>query len=114
MDDALAAQWRSRLETITRELAEWRLQHPEATFTEIEQAVDARMTAARAELLADLAHVVGLQSPAPPPQCATCQRPLQRRGKRRRRVRTTGDQAVTLERDYLVCPVCGDEVFPPG
>jgi len=47
--------WEQQAEEVLLGIKEWRLQHPKATFKEIEEAVDASLAKARARLLQDVA-----------------------------------------------------------
>lgn len=99
-------------------LAEWRQQHPQATFREIEAALDERLVRLRAQLLQETA----LAAPATdwashqpdPPTCPHCQLPLTARGQHPRHVVTQGGRDVALTRTYGTCPRCGSGLFPPG
>lgn len=95
--------------TIDAALRRWRTAHPEATFTEIEQAVDAQWRAVRAGLLADLAGT----GDAPDPHCPDCGVRLVRRGTQTRTLWTQGEEPVALTRSYATCPACGGGLFPP-
>lgn len=102
---------------ILAEMQSWRAAHPTATLTEIEAALDERLAALRRQLLSDtLANSPQADwSSRPPdarPSCPSCQVPLQPRGKRTRQLRTVGG-AVSFERTYGICPVCGSGFFPP-
>ena len=97
---------------------EWRLQHPDATLTEIEQALDQRWYRVHACLLADLA----LQSSAADwqaraaaqrPTCPDCGRELVARGRQPRHLKTHGGHDLTLTRSYGYCPACKTGHFPP-
>jgi hypothetical protein len=94
---------------LASDLRTWRRAHPNATLTEIERELDARLAAARADLLAEVATDV----PDEVRSCPTCGGPLVRRGDRLRTMRTTGDVPVTVARPYLQCPSCGTGLFPP-
>jgi hypothetical protein len=98
-----------RWSTVDAELLTWRHAHPEATFTELEAAVDARLDALRATLLGELAPEV----PAAEERCPHCGSRLVRRGIHPRTLVTRGEQSVTLTRPYLTCPACGAGRFPP-
>jgi hypothetical protein len=39
---------------------------------------------------------------------------LEGKGKKKRKLQTRGGQEVELEREYGVCPKCGQGIFPPG
>ncbi len=111
-------QRRMALAEIEAELTAWRRQHPMATLQEIEQELDARLAHVRAQWLGDLAQASTAADwrQAPPtehPTCPDCGMHLQPRGTHQRRVTTQGDQSITLERQYGVCPACGTGLFPP-
>ena len=112
-------RWRELSEEVITGMREWRLQHPKATFSEIETALDERLTRLRACMLQDAALASGATDWAQAPReerpaCPQCQRPLMRRGKHQRRLQTDGGREVALERTYGVCPECGAGFFPPG
>ena len=97
---------------------EWRLQHPNATLTEIEQALDERWYRVRARMLQDLAlrsTAVTWQaaSTSHPPTCPDCGRALVRRGQQPRHLKTHGNHDLTLTRSYGYCPICKKGHFPP-
>ena len=48
-------QWRTLNEEVITGMKEWRLQHPRATLTEIEAALDERLARLRARMLEDAA-----------------------------------------------------------
>jgi len=113
--------WRQLSEELITGMAEWRLQHPKATLTEIEAALDERLARLRAKMLQDAALVSaaahwtgeGADPKQKPPECPHCQQPLISRGKRKRRLQTHGGKELELERAYGVCPACGTGLFPP-
>jgi NADH pyrophosphatase NudC (nudix superfamily) len=119
--DALtgAEQRRTALAEIEADLTAWRRQHPTATLLEIEQALDSRLAQVRAELLNELAQASTAADwrQAPPMDqavCPDCGMLLQPRGQHVRQVKTQGNQTITIERQYGVCPACGRGLFPPG
>lgn len=113
------------MDAVQTELRAWRTAHPQATFADIEAAVEATLARLRAQLIAATLlppdpqvvppHPVAAPD-APParPTCPTCAVPLQSRGRQSRTLRVVGDQPVTLQRSYWTCPQCGDGLFPPG
>jgi YgiT-type zinc finger domain-containing protein len=117
--DRLDERWRERAEEVQQGLADWRAAHPQATFREIEAALDERLTRMKARLLeeaalASAAADLGSQAGADRPRCRECGETLQPRGQRTRRLTIRGDQTVELRRSYAVCPACGAGHFPPG
>jgi hypothetical protein len=105
-DDAMR---RDAVDEVRADLRHWRAAHPQATFAEMEAAVEERLGAVRAALLAD----AGLGEVAGPLSCSTCATPLQTRGRQTREVRIAGDARVRLDRPYTTCPACGQGLFPP-
>jgi hypothetical protein len=113
------ARWRELSEAVIRGLAEWRTQHPRATLSEIEAALDARLAGVRARMLEDLALAsaardLGRVPAGERPRCPRCGGALEDHGQAERALRTSYDRLVTLRRSYGRCPACGVGVFPPG
>jgi len=98
-------------------MREWRLQHPDATLTEIEQALDQRWYRLRARMLQDLAldrEAENWRSKAADrPTCPDCGRALIRRGRQPRLLKTHGGHELTLTRSYGYCVACKKGLFPP-
>lgn len=119
-----AAQWRQLSEEVFRGMQDWRAQHPRATLQEIERELDRRLAENRAQLLAHLAEQspaaawsgqpAGTEQAAESPRCPQCGTPLEGRGRKTRRLKTQGGRELALEREYGVCPHCGQGLFPPG
>jgi 5-methylcytosine-specific restriction endonuclease McrA len=119
MDSQLPDQTAAALsQDILSGMREWRLQHPKATLSEIETALDQRWYRLRTRMLRDVA----LQSQATNwqqstaterPTCRSCGTPLILRGKHSRHLKTAGGQDLTLERSYGLCPKCKKGLFPP-
>jgi hypothetical protein len=104
---------------VLREMRSWREDHPTATLQEIEEEVDRRIARWRAGLvegiaMASAAVEVGSRAADEPACCPTCGGVLQARGKHIRKLTTTGEQTVRLERSYGYCPSCQVGFFPPG
>lgn len=117
--DEVSARMAREIAEAVAGLRDWRVQHPRATFAEIEAAVDERFNTARARVLGELAQLAEAADLAGRPareraRCPACGGRLQPHGKRRRTVVTQGAKEVLLERDDALCPVCGRGVFPPG
>ncbi len=117
--DDFHQDWAQLSDEILSGVYEWRLQHPKATLTEIEAAIDERLARLRTKMLQDAA----LATPAADwrnaplaerPVCAQCHTPLQPRGAQPRTLQTHGGRDVVLKRRYGVCPTCQAGLFPPG
>lgn len=119
MQDEFDRRWNKLAQEVLSGMCDWRVQHPTATFAEIEEELDKRMARMRAGLLEDLAmasaaaEVSGSQ-PKERPRCPTCGGELQERGKHVRKLTTHGEQTVQLTRSYGYCPTCEVGFFPPG
>lgn len=117
--DDCESRWASEVQAIISGMKEWRLQHPQATFRQIETALDERLARMRARLLRDLALASAAADQAGHPvaeraRCPTCGERLVPRGSHSRTILTQGNQPVQLKRDDGVCPACEVGLFPPG
>jgi ribosomal protein S27AE len=120
-------EWPSKVEKRWRELVDeaftgmkgWRLEHPKATFKEIETVLDGRLAKVRAQMLADAAALSALTdisraAPEERPRCPRCGEVLEARGLESRSLVTNFNETITLERSWACCPSCGTGLFPPG
>jgi YgiT-type zinc finger domain-containing protein len=115
--DEMRNKWNGMSEEIIRGIAEWREQHPKATFREIEEEVDKRLSVLRARMLSDAAinsEKGGWRAGDGDVVCPVCRAKLEKKGKKKRKLQTRGGREVELEREYGVCPQCGQGIFPPG
>jgi hypothetical protein len=130
---SFAQQWADLSEEVLSGMRDWRVQHPQATLQEIETELDCRLARVRARMLEHLAQQSQATTwsrakqaavepaegepaeggPAAGPRCPQCRTPLEPRGRKTRRLRTQGDQELLLQREYGVCPQCGQGLFPP-
>jgi RNase P subunit RPR2 len=111
----LQERWQAQGEEIFAAVAQWRAPHPHATLAEIEQAADEQIHRLRAHMLEQAAQAsAAAESEASQGLvCEQCGRPLQARGRAKRRWQTQGGQQVEVERAYVSCPQCGGGFFPP-
>jgi ribosomal protein L34E len=120
--EAFEREWAALSEEVLCGMADWRAQHPHATLSEIEAELDVRLARMRVRMLERVAQQSaattwrqsGSDQEEAAPRCAQCGTRLEPHGRRMRRLRTTGGQQVTLQREYGVCPQCGQGLFPPG
>ncbi len=114
----LAQHWSAGLTDMAGAMAQWRREHPRATLSEIEDALDERMSAMRTRMVVDTvmtspaANFAGAVGRARP-QCPGCGERLVSRGQAERGLLTTDGQEIRLRRNYGHCPGCGLELFPP-
>ena len=114
--EQLEQKWSVLSAEIISGMAEWRLQHPRASFREIEVEVDERLSVLRAKILSDtaiLSSQTELANSGELHLCLSCGGELERKGKKKRKLQTRGGQEVELEREYGVCQKCGQGLFPP-
>ncbi len=92
------ARWHELSEDVISGMKDWRVQHPKATFREIEAALDERLARLRARMLEDATVGSGAAewdaASAEGPVCPQCGTPLQPRGRATRTLTTQDDQAI--------------------
>lgn len=103
-------------EDILSGMWEWRLQHPKATFVEIEAEMEVRIARLRAKMLEE---IIGLSTAMDWPEgesvhCPECGARMERRGKGKRKLQASGGSEIEIEREYAECPACGAGFFPSG
>ncbi len=101
----------SPYEQAQRELAAWHTIHPNATLYDVEQAVEGQIERLRAVLLSSQTNDTMHDEQ---PVCRHFGTTMVRRTRRRKRVVLKGDETLDLDRTYVVCPSCGEGLFPPG
>ena len=112
-------KWEKLAEEVLTGMKEWRLQHPRATLSEMEVALDEGLNRMRARMLEDMALASKAASlrevdTEARPTCPHCGKALGARGKGKRGIQTNGGEEITLNRSYGVCPKCKVGIFPPG
>ena len=95
--DEVEARWRELSEEVITGMAEGRGQHPRATLSEIEAALDERLARVRARMLQDTALASAATDVSQLPEeerpcCPDCGHVLEARGQEERTLRTTYDQ----------------------
>lgn len=92
------ADWNKLAGKIFDEIQAWNTQHPEATFTQIEEALDQRLAHLRSQILAASieAQNGSLEPTLKGSQCEKCGVKLHKRGKHSRRVITHHNQTIEL------------------
>jgi NADH pyrophosphatase NudC (nudix superfamily) len=96
---------------VRRDLASWHATHPRATFAEMEVAVEEQIEQLRATLLQERAAGTWQDEHPACPHCGTTMMP---RTRAQRTMILPGEEAVPIERVYVICPVCETGLFPPG
>ncbi len=113
----LQVSWSGMSDEIMKGVADWRKQHPKATFREIEAEIDQRLSGLRARMLSDTANQSAKaewDENESGVLCPDCGAKILKKGKKKRILLTRDGQRVELDREYAVCPACGQGIFPPG
>jgi YgiT-type zinc finger domain-containing protein len=107
-------KWQKLTDEILSGIAEWREQHRQATFTEIERETMRRIAQLQAKLVEDLAQASQAADwqASTAPICPKCGAKMGRRGEQERSIQVVGGEEVKLKRAYAVCPSCGEGIFP--
>jgi hypothetical protein len=113
------SDWEKLAREVLSGMKEWRVQHPKATFAEIEEEIDERVNDMRAKMLEDAIHWsegvdLAAEQNGKRIACKQCGRLLQDRGKQSRTLTTQGNKQIELQRSYGYCPTCREGFFPPG
>ena len=111
--------WTDLFQQASEQVSRWRKENPRASFTEIEKTVDEKLAQVRAAMLQELALESELtdfkQLPDEKrPQCPSCGRPLASNGRQKRKLVTSHEQEMVLERSKGYCRHCRVSYFPPG
>jgi hypothetical protein len=117
-EEETAKNWQNISEEALSGIREWRETHPQATFQEIEQAVDERLNRLRSRMLQDVAQHSQASNWSEPsaessPVCPNCGGSLRKRGKQRRKLQSSAGSQIPLERQFASCTQCGYSFFPP-
>ena len=110
------AQWEKLAQEVLSGMKEWTIQHPRATFAQIEEAIEEHVARMRARMLEDVVQWREVEAGEGEQQmrCNACGGELEKRGKHVRHLTTQGNQQIALERRYGSCPTCRVGFFPPG
>jgi hypothetical protein len=118
MQEGFDQAWQQQAEQVMRAMKQWRMAHPKAKLTEMEEALDAQLGQLRARMLEDMAHASALayvnEQTTQTVACPQCGVALVGRGEHERELRTNTQQSLQLKRSYATCPGCGLGLFPPG
>jgi len=111
-------EWETATAKMRAEMKTWRDGHPQATFREIEEALEGSLAQLRAQLLGDMATASaaseGMNEAGERVVCPHCGGSSDRHGYRTRKLKGKHDAEVELTRRYLTCPACGHGFFPSG
>jgi DNA-directed RNA polymerase subunit RPC12/RpoP len=108
--------WSEMSEEMLEGIAPWREEHPGATLREIEDELDKHLSALRAQMITETANASerAKWETAQGVQCPDCGAKLVQKGKKKGILLTRDGREIALDREYAVCPACGQGIFPPG
>ena len=99
-------------DSVSRKLMQWRREHPRATLTEIEEAVEAELAQLRQELVAEMVQETAVDQSVP--HCPQCGQGMVKNGRRQRKLKGKEGETIHLDRQQWRCLACGATLFPPG
>lgn len=99
-------------DTVSRRLMQWRREHPRATLTEIEEAVEAELAQLRQDLVAEMVQETVEDQNVP--DCPQCGQGMVKNGRRQRKLKGKEGETIHLDRQQWRCLTCGATLFPPG
>lgn len=112
MDEKQNSQ-QEQADELTRKMRQWQQTNPQATLTEIEEAVEAELAQLRKQLVEEMVQekAMGQQEA---PDCPQCGQQMVKNGRRPRKLKSKEGQTIQLDRQQWRCLSCGATLFPPG
>ena len=101
-----------KYENMESQIRRWRQEHPKATLTEIEEAVERELAKLREAIVEGMVQAEGDEE-REAMVCPNCQTEMVKNGKKERRLKTKEGKTITLKRQQLRCLQCGMTIFPP-
>ena len=100
------------MEKAGKAIEEWQTENPKATLSEMERAVDTEMNKLRSQIMKRLVEEQERQEEEEQ-LCPNCGRKMGKNGRRKRQLKTKGDERIEFERQQFHCSGCGMTHFPP-
>jgi hypothetical protein len=111
-------RWEEATVELRRTMKAWRDSHPQATFLQIEVALEEELSKLRAEMLSDLANASaaaeGETADGERVRCPKCGGASHRHGHRKRELKGQHDQSIRIERRVMTCARCRHTFSPSG
>jgi transposase-like protein len=98
---------------LTRKMSQWRQANPQATLTEIEEAVEAELAQLRTQLVEEMIQRTP-EASQEEVRCPQCDQNMVKNGRRKRKLKSKEGETIQLERQQWRCLACGTTLFPPG
>jgi hypothetical protein len=109
----IKAEMLKRFEQEIDELLNWREGSEPPTLSQMEEELLKRRKAISQAMIEGLLSGEENQGPVEAPACPQCHVAMENKGKREKVVETRLG-TLRMEREYYVCPQCGEGFFPPG
>lgn len=97
---------------LSHKMRQWRRANPQATLTEIEEAVEIELAQLRKQLVEEMVQEEARGSHEEP-DCPQCGQKMVKNGRRRRKLKSKEGQTIQLDRQQWRCLSCGTTLFPP-
>ena len=98
---------------LSRKMSQWQQENPQATLTDIEEAVEAELAQVRKQLVEKmLAEKESVTQEVP--RCPSCGQEMVKNGWRQRKLKSKEGQTLELNRQQRRCLSCGETLIPPG
>ncbi len=94
-------------------MSQWRQANPQATLTEIEEAVEVELAQLRKQLVEAMVQEAVEEAPETV-ECAQCGQKMVKNGRRKRKLKSKEGQTIEIERQQWRCLTCETTLFPPG
>lgn len=98
---------------LTRKMSQWQVENPNATLTEIEEAVEVELAKLRKQLVETMVSEKEADQQTVP-NCPQCGEPMVKNGQRKRKLTSKEGQTLVMNRQQWRCLNCGATLFPPG
>ncbi len=98
---------------LARKMSQWQQANPDATLTEIEEAVELELAQLRKRLVERMVREKEARSQEAP-NCPQCGEKMVKNGRRGRKLKGKEGQEIELDRQQWRCLSCGATFFPPG
>lgn len=98
---------------LSRKMSQWQQENPQATLTDMEEAVEAELAQVRKQLVEKM--LAERESATQEvPRCPSCGQEMVKNGWRQRKLKSKEGQTLELNRQQWRCLSCGETLFPPG
>lgn len=98
---------------LMRKMSQWQQVNPQATLTEMEEAVETELAKLRRQLLEEMVREKEAANQEVP-DCPQCGQRMVKNGQRKRKLKGKEGQTIELDRQQWRCLSCGATLFPPG